>query len=331
MKTAIKGFSKVALKWQFIFGVLSIILALLPGCDQKNQDLSSFGYAVRIANPEAINQEKQLPLLKQVLNPAFSIQELLSQPPAQQKLTVDELVKIGSPHAVQVVMAFIAALPEGDFKEDLVRRALAINNRESIPSILELLRSTTDASVLRVSREVFSKLVDAESLQKVVDTYDATSDSKLRRRLALSVSMLASENVAPLLMQVVSDPGVPASDGMVSASAQALRQIGTAPAVDAIIGRINSDASAESRALLSAELRQVVNPAAEASLQSAAMGQSKFAVTPEARVAAISALFNFPSAETQESLKHLQTTEDLEISLAASNTLQAIEARLAAR
>ena len=143
--------------------------------------------------------------------------------------------------------------------------------------------------------------------------------------------MLASENVAPLLMQVVSDPGVPASDGMVSASAQALRQIGTAPAVDAIIGRINSDASAESRALLSAELRQVVNPAAEASLQSAAMGQSKFAVTPEARVAAISALFNFPSAETQESLKHLQTTEDLEISLAASNTLQAIEARLAAR
>jgi hypothetical protein len=284
----------------------------------------------RIAIPPTANE--YIGMIKYTsLASVISLQELLEQSPAHQQLIVDELVRMGSPHAVRVVMSFITALPEGDFKEGVVRRTLSIYNRESFPAILELITSTTDASVLRVSRAAFSKLIDSESLQKVLDTYDATSDSKLRERLASSVSMVANEDATPLLMHVVADSGVSAMDGMVKASVEALRQIGTAPAVDAIVERLNSETSDEPRAMLSAELAQVVNPAAEAGLQSAAMGQTKFATTPEARVAAIQALTNFPSAETQESLRQLQSATEPQVSFAATEALRAIETRMAAQ
>ncbi len=249
----------------------------------------------------------------------------------QRLAAIDDLVRLGTPQAVEELMAFIGTLGDGDFKEEAVRRASMIANRDAVPTFLGLITTTQDMGVLRVAQEVFARLAEAESLQTILDAYDSSTDPVVRERLVRSVGSVSNEMAAPVLMQVLSDLSLPASDGMIRSSAEALRQIGTAPAVDALIERINSDPSEESRSLLTAELGLVRNPLAEASLQTAAGGNSKFGETPDARTAAIWALVNYPSAETQERLQSLQADTNVQVSFAAAEALKAIERRFAAR
>lgn len=254
--------------------------------------------------------------------------ELLAGSFEKQLAAVDELVELGSPQAVEELMSFVVSLPDGDLKEEVVRRSSSITNRESMPTVLAHLVETQDSGVLRMSREIFGRLVDPESIQTLLDDYDSSSDQITRERLAVSVSYISNEIAVPVLMQIMSAPDTSATDGMVRASAQALRQIGTAPAVDALIERINSETSEEDRALLAAEVGRVTNPLAETSLQIAATGSSKFANTPDARVAAIWGLVNYPSAETREQLTRLQNDSNSQVGFAALEALKVIENRL---
>ncbi len=73
----------------------------------------------------------------------------------------------------------------------------------------------------------------------------------------------------------------------------------------------------------------MTNPQAEASLRSAATGNSKEANTPDARVAAIRALVNHPSTETREELKLLQNDSNAQVRAAATESSNIIEKKFA--
>ena len=257
----------------------------------------------------------------------LATQNLATGSQEQQLAAVAELVNNGSPRAVEALAAFMATLHDGDFKEEVVRQGSEIANRESVPTCLGLVTTTGDAGVLRAAQAVLARLADAESIQMVLDAYDSGPDPRVRERLIDSVAAISNESAVPVLMQVLSDLSSPATDGMIRSSAQALRQIGTAPAVDALLERINADPTEESRSLLAAEVGRVINPLAETSLQTAASGTSKFAATPEARTSAIWALVNHPSAETREELQRLQNDTNGQVSFAATEALKSIDLR----
>lgn len=243
--------------------------------------------------------------------------------------TIESLVASGSPGALQQIALIIRNLPPGDEREEAVRIASTITNPSAVPQSLEFLQNASDPGVIRLSQEIFARLADAASIQALLDIYDSSDSSELRDRLERTVAYIHSEEAVPVLKLVLADNETPAADGMIRASAQALRQIGTQPAVDSLIERLNYEKTDECRSLISAQFREVRNPVAELCIQSAALGQSKFATQHHTRVAAIGVLLNYPSAETQDLLASLASDPDSRVVATASEILGEIRRRLA--
>lgn len=254
--------------------------------------------------------------------------DLRSSSEAARWNAVDALVADGSEQAVEILAAHVESLPLDAERDEVVRRASTISDQRAMPAVLRFLSETRDPSVFRFVQEVFIRLADAESIQVVLDAYDGSTDGEIRARLAKTISLLSGEAVVETLRLAVLDPGVPASDGVILGSARALARCGTQPAVDTLLARLDREATDEGRSLISAQISELQNPMAETPLQSAAKGQTKFSTQPATRVAAISALLNFPSAETQELLSDLAADPDPQISVAATETLTEIRERL---
>ena len=246
-----------------------------------------------------------------------------------QLIAIDRLAATGSKSAVQVLATFIQGLPAGEFRDDAVRRASMSRDKQSLPALLNLLQSSEDPGIIRVAHEVFSQIADADAVQSVLDLYDNSTDEVLRQRLQKTIALAKSEEAIDPLRTVLSDMQTPAMDGMVRASAQALCQIGTQPAVDALISRLDSDENEESRGIIAAQVQEIRNPVAESSLRNASLGNTKFATSVITRLTTIRALLNHPSAETQETLLSLSSDPNLEIATAAANVLAEIRRRLA--
>ncbi|MFZ4682917.1 MAG: HEAT repeat domain-containing protein [Terrimicrobiaceae bacterium] len=241
---------------------------------------------------------------------------------------IKQLARLGTAAAIQDLAHILESLPLGDLREEAVRIASTAGNPEAVPVVLDLLQSTDDAGVIRMSQEILARLAGPESIQSMLSIYDDSTDTEFRDRLERTVAYISTEEAVPVLKLVVSDISTPATDGMIRAGAQALRKIGTPPAVDTLIERLNSETNEEGRSVIAAQIGEVRAPSAEASLQSAALGQSKFASQVQTRVTAIGTLLYYPSAETQELLAGLAADPDQQISAAATDILTEIKKRL---
>ena len=244
-------------------------------------------------------------------------------------MAIDKLAATGSENAVQALATFIRGLAPGDFREEVVRRASMIQDKRALPALIRLLQSAENPGIIRVAQEVFARLADADAMQRVLDLYDNSTDKALRQRLQKTIVLTKSEEAVDPLKTILSDLNIPATDGMVRASAQALCQIGTQPAVDALIARLNTDENEESRVIIAAQVQEVRNPAAETSLRNAAIGNTKSAASVITRLTAVEALLNHPSAETQETLSTLSSDPNPDIANTAANVLAEIRKRLA--
>lgn len=253
---------------------------------------------------------------------------LKTQVESDQLEAVFSLALAGTFEAIHKMATLIVSLPPGDRREEVVRLGSSVANPEAVPAALELLQSADDPGVIRMSQEIFSRLADEEAVQGILDIYDSSNDLDLRNRLESTIASISTEDASRALMFVVSDTAMSARDGMILASAQALRQIGTPPAVDALIERLDSEQTEEGRSLIAVEVAEIRNPLAEASLQNAALGQSRFATQAQTRIAAISTLRHYPSGETQELLLSLSADSDHQVSAAAIESLLEIKKQL---
>jgi HEAT repeat protein len=260
--------------------------------------------------------------------PATALLQLSPDQQSAQLEAVRRLAALGTPDAVNELASFIAELPPGDFREQVVHLASAISNTAAVPTALQLLQSSLDAGVIRMCQEIFSRLANAETMQSMLDMYDNSADPALRDRLERTVACVSNEEAVPALKFVVMDTAMPTTDGMIRASAQALRQMGTPPAADALIERLNSEQSDAAGGIIAEQIAGIRNPIAEPSLHTAARGNSKFATNVRTRVAAIGALLNHPSAETQELLGALINDPQQEVASSAKEILSEIQRRL---
>lgn len=241
---------------------------------------------------------------------------------------VDLLVEDGSARAIDVLAAYIESLPLDSTREEVVRRASTVSDKRAMPAVLELLSGAKDPSVFRMAQEIFNRLADAEAVQDILDRYDGSTDVEVRTRLAKTISLTSAEEAVEPLRLVVLGEGQQAGDGMVLAGASALARIGTQPAIDTLLERLNTEQTDEGRYLIAARLAEVRSPSAETTLQGAALGGGKFSTQPQTRITAIRALLHHPSAETQETLRVLANDPQSEISTAATEILTEIQKRL---
>lgn len=244
---------------------------------------------------------------------------------------VDALVKDGSERAVEILAAYIESLPLNSTREEVVRRASTISDKRALPPVLELLSHAEDPSVFRMAQEIFIRLADAQAIQDVLDRYDGSTDVEERTRLAKTISLTSAEEAVEPLRLVVFDGGQPAGDGMVLAGASALARIGTQPAIDTLLERLNAEQTDEGRYLIAARLAEVRSPSAETTLQGAALGGGKFSTQLQTRITAIGTLINYPSTETQELLASLASDPAPGVAEAAEEVLGEIQRRLATK
>lgn len=317
---------------QFIAVGLVLVAALSVFLILRSQqsDEQTDSNVLRDESAHAIRPEKKLPSLDSI-QPELYPNSLENGKEMSVLGRVEHLARLGTPAALQDLARIIESLPPGDLREEAVRVASTVDNAESIPVVLDFLQSSADAGVIRMSQEIFARLADPESIQSMVDIYDASTDEELRDRLERTVAYISTEEAVPVLILVVTDTTTPATDGMIRASAQALRQIGTAPAVDSLIERLNIEQNEEGRSAIAMQIAEVRNPAAETSLQTAAVGQSKFASQPQTRITAIGTLLNYPSAETQTLLTSLASDPTPGVAEAAAEVLGEIQHRLATK
>jgi len=244
---------------------------------------------------------------------------------------VDALVKDGSARAVELLAAYIESLPLDSTREEVVRRASTISDKRAMPTVLRLLSEAEDPSVFRMVQEIFIRVADADAIQDVLDRYDSSTDVEIRTRLAKTISLTSAEEAVEPLRLVVFYGGQPATDGMVLAGASALARIGTQPAIDTLLERLNAEQTDEGRYLIAARLGEVRAPSAETTLQGAALGGGKFSTQAQTRITAIGTLINYPSTETQELLASLASDPTPGVAEAAEEVLGDIQRRLATK
>lgn len=216
-------------------------------------------------------------------------------------------------------IAFTEAGPE---KENLVQLADTNASRESVPIALEILVESNDAGVVRAAQQIVARFADAATVQSLLDAYDAEPPAEMRDRLSQTLAAIVTEEAVPAFRQVVSDMETTALDQMVRSAAHSLAAIGTPPAVDALLERINLEPSPEGRAVLTSALEVFANPASEEVLRQTATGTNKLAKSSEARAAAVQALANIPTnTETQTLLHRLRSDPDPRVADAAGLAL----------
>jgi len=318
---------------------LPLLALAFSGCDRPKEagesKVSQTEHASATDSTRRKNSERLTPSFSSRLTSEQLISraeiDLRASAPSSRWDAVDALVKDGSERAVEILAAYIESLPLDSTREEVVRRASTISDKRALPPVLELLSHAEDPSVFRMAQEIFIRLADAEAIQDVLDRYDSSTDAEARARLAKTISLTSGEEAVEPLRLVVSDGGQPAGDGMVLAGASALARIGTQPAIDTLLERLNTEQTDEGRYLIAARLAEVRSPAAETTLQGAALGGGKFSTQPQTRITAIGTLINYPSTETQELLASLASDPAPGVAEAAAEVLGEIQHRLATK
>ena len=217
---------------------------------------------------------------------------LLADPaPAAARLGAEGLASIGTPAALQELVAYLQSLP----LEDEQRRELAsilaetARNPESVPYWNGLLEQAGVAEDVRdAAVSALAHSLSPTDLKDLGSRYAVTPDDTARQALADVVRQLEGAEFVPQLITLAGDPTpVSAADPLVLAAWDTLATIGAPPGVAKLLAWTDQADGAAAAALAHA-ISMVRNPASLAILQQAAAAGS-----PRQRAAALRALENF--------------------------------------
>ena len=247
----------------------------------------------------------------------FRDSELMSGGPIDQRLAAAErLLQVGTDES----LAALVAIMNGSPREEKVAlgqwlsQTNTVSQRESLLRVLPL----ADRETARALATSLGSQADADFLASVANSLGFAGSRLAEANMLAVVRNASSPDAVGVLLQIVADN--PADDPLVTAAAQALVASGTPPSVDAVIQKIDQSADPNQIAALSAILVEVSDPRAQQTLLYAARG-NKAASKPSTRIAAIQALANYPTPETSELLKQLQSDTDAEIRDTAAKIL----------
>ena len=217
---------------------------------------------------------------------------LLADPtPAVARLGAEGLASIGTPAALQELVAYLQALaPEDEQRRELASvLAETARNAESVPYWNALLEKADLAEDVRdAAVSALAHSLNANDLTELGNRYAASQDETARQAWADVVRQVEGAEQVPQLITLAGDPGAAAaSDPLVLAAWDTLATIGAPQGVSKLLAWTDQVNGAAAPALAHA-ISMVRNPASLAILQQASSSGS-----PRQQAAAARALENF--------------------------------------
>ncbi len=216
---------------------------------------------------------------------------LANSAPEVARLGAEGLAIIGTPAALQELVAYLQSLPlEDDQRRELASiLAETVRNPESVPYWNSLLAQTgVPEDVRDAAVSALAHSLSPTDLKELGNRYADTLDDTARQALADAVRQLEGAEFVPQLITLAGDPATAsAADPLVLAAWDTLATIGAPQGVAKLLAWIDQVDGTAAVALAHA-ISMVRNPASLPLLQQAAAAGS-----PRQRAAALRALANF--------------------------------------
>ncbi|MCI0536933.1 MAG: HEAT repeat domain-containing protein [Verrucomicrobiales bacterium] len=224
------------------------------------------------------------------------------------------------PEAVDALLLRVAALPDGDEKEEIAQLIAEVSNREAVTNLLSWVTQSDDRTASRAAATALARLADAELVQRIVGRYDVTSDDEIRARLLGIISRTKTEAVMEELMTLAKGKDRGSGDPLSVAAVHGLAHVGTPEAASHLLQRLDSAPGDEVEPLFQI-IASINNDQARSVLEQAAQGNNAV-ISPLSRAAAIYALGNFPDERTEQVLADLASDASVEVARVAQETLR---------
>jgi HEAT repeat protein len=254
---------------------------------------------------------------------ASLVSAFLVAEPTQQAALVDQLLQQKSTAALKGVLQISTQLPPGELKSHICRQLSSMEPQESRNVIFESLPKV-DSDTRRALAQSLGTHADSAFVLTLIERFDHAPDSRTKSNALQVLKALNSRQAIETLNSVLADPGNQASAPVIKVAAQVVSENATAPIVNTLTARM--DRTTDSKELV--ELADVVStirtPASRSALIYAAKG-NRDSTRPPTRVAAIRALSNFPSAESMEALRQLQTDPNVDVQTTARQVAEKMQ------
>ena len=236
----------------------------------------------------------------------------------------EALARIGTPAAAATLLDTLAQLEDGPYKEQLAKRTSNIANHESWPILLDAVQAGADRAVQRAAATSLGRMADTAVIDEIVARYDAATTPEAADLLAQMMSNINSPTAGEALRKLAGSVSSTTLDSLQQAAIQAMAAIGDTQSVNYLLERLEASPPGQGGQLYNT-IANINQPQAEAALRYAAAG-SKGVSAEQGRTAAISALQNYPSAETYQLLEQIAANSDnTAVVTAALRTLETID------
>jgi len=235
----------------------------------------------------------------------------------------EALARIGTPAATSTLLDTLAAIKEGQYKEELGKQVAGISNHESWPVLLENILNTGDSTVLRAAAASLSRMADAPVVDDLVARYDGATSERDIQRITQVISDIRSSKATEPLLSLAGDVASSPQDPLQKAAVDALGKIGDPQAISYLLRKLEAAPPGEDGYLVNT-IAQINQPEAQAALLYAAAGNKEVSAE-HGRTAAIYALRNFPDGRTLALLEQIVAQEqNAQVSAAATRTIEDI-------
>ena len=234
----------------------------------------------------------------------------------------ETLAANASPSALK---ALFAALPLWDDAAELAdpvsRAALAVAERAAAPALLKEYLAAIHESVELASRYALSRMADAAVMGQIEKAYEEAGDEDEKEKIETLIGAVCCTDAEPELIRLAGSPDRPLQSPLQWAALRALGNMGTAPATDCLLQRLETG-KAEDRVELGDLVENVsASPVSVSALRYAALGNKRYA-SEVVRLAAIRALVRFADGQTRETLERLSADPSEAIRQEAARTLK---------
>ena len=157
---------------------------------------------------------------------------------AEKVVHADQLIKVGSPEAVQKLLGMIISEPDEGIRTSLAEALRNLSNPEGTEALVSALAATRDPQVIDSVLDAVERMADPEAVQFLLELYrESPSVHGQHRAVARALGSIRNPEAARALGNVVRSAPEP---GLVEAAARSLSKIGSPAAVSGLISAFDN-------------------------------------------------------------------------------------------
>lgn len=247
------------------------------------------------------------------------------QDPGVTAYAIQEMFGINPKDAIKTLISLLTSTQDSKLKAELCLIVASVRNPDLGIDLLDAYMQSSDSEAVSSAFACLVHVANNSLINEIVSRYASSGNLEERGLACQLIAGLKNPDGIEALIRLAEDPAGPDNEPLLQASIYGLTSIGTAPAADYILERLEAGARSNADFLASA-LSRICNPAAQSALIYAALG-NKEAQSARTQAAAIQALANYPNQEVISLLEELAAGNVPEVSQAATESLDRIRRR----